>query len=69
MTSPNNGPPMRGRGQPPFFRGRGNGPFGNRFPGPNYDPNWGPPGGNQMNNNFNENIGPPGIGPPSMVNT
>lgn len=32
---------MRGRGGPPFFRGRG----GNaRFGGPpNFDPNWGPP--------------------------
>lgn len=39
---------MRGRGGPPFFRGRG----GNaRFGGPNFDPNWGPPP-NMMGNHY-----------------
>lgn len=49
--------PMRGRGGPgPFFRGRG-GPQGGRFPGPNFDPNWGP-----------NNMGGPGFNPPGFGN-
>lgn len=46
---------MRGRGGPPFFRGRG----GNaRFGGPNFDPNWGPPP-NMMGNHYGGPFGNP----------
>lgn len=62
MISGNGLPVFRSRGPgnngPPMFRGRGNGPFGSRFPGPNFE-NWGLPGGNQLNNNnFSDNFAP-----------